>query len=95
LEIDPEDKSTALRYDVCGIVTGVQEKRGKQSGKSFGIVTVEYGRHSIEFIVFNSAWRSHKFLFRIRTPGVFTIKQTAPNEYGESYAFSRGYILKP
>lgn len=94
-EMDPVDKDSAFRYEVCGIVTGTQEKRGKKSGKSFGIVTIECGQHELEFVVFNSQWKSYKFLFRIRNPGIFVLKQTGPTEYGESYQFLEGRLLKP
>ena len=93
---DDTDDVSAFAYKVPGIVTGVQEKRGKKSGKSFGIVTIEYGSHSLEFMVFNAKWKSHKFLFRMRTPGIFAIKQTpASEQYGESYQFTGGYALQP
>jgi DNA polymerase-3 subunit alpha len=84
-----------FRYEVCGIVTGVQERRGKASGKSFGIITITYGAHELEFVAFHNAWKANKFLFRVRTPGIFTIKHAAPSEYGESYQFMEGRILKP
>jgi DNA polymerase-3 subunit alpha len=92
-EVDMED--FGFRYQVPGIVTGVQEKIGKKSGKKFGIVTIEYESDELEFIVFNRQWVSHRFLWRIRTPGIFVLKHTQPSQYGESYQFIKGHVLKP
>lgn len=89
------DADAEFRHKLPGIVTDVQEKRGKKSGKSFGIVTIEYGPDQLEFLVFNQKWRSHKFLFKMRTPGIFVLRHTAPTEYGEAYQFDKGHVLKP
>lgn len=92
-EVDLDD--FGFRYEVPGIVTGVQEKIGKKSGKKFGIVTIEYESDELEFIVFNRQWTSHRFLWRIRTPGIFVLKHSQPTQYGESHQFIKGRVLKP
>lgn len=91
---EPDDDMVFV-HKVPGIVTSTQEKRGRKSGKSFGIVTIEYGKHALEFVVFNSAWHSHKFLFYIRTPGIFTLKHSPDSDYGPSYQFLKGHSLRP
>jgi DNA polymerase III alpha subunit len=57
-----------------GVVAGISEKKTKKDGKKMGIVTIEYEGHEAEFVVFPQAWRSHRFLWRERTPGLFTLK---------------------
>lgn len=89
-----DEEMDFIEYQVCGIVTGVQEKRAKKSGNPFGIATIESEGRQVEFMVFGNKWKSHKFLFRIRTPGIFTLRHQPPNDYGESYIFDRGKVLK-
>lgn len=84
---------TSFENTVCGIVTNIQEKTSKRTGEKFGIVTIEMGDRSIEFGAYGSTWRSHKFLFRIRNVGIFTLQHSAPTQYGESYKFVRGHKL--
>jgi DNA polymerase III alpha subunit len=90
-EIDEE--VDYFTYEVCGTVCQVEEKRAKKTGKSFGIVTIEFGRDTVEFMVWNQKWRGHKFLFKMRTPGIFTLRHSPAGEYPEGYAFMSGYIL--
>jgi DNA polymerase III subunit alpha len=94
-ELDLSDSDAGFVYKVPGIVVGAEEKRGKKSGKSFGIVTIEYGADTLQFMVFNYQWKSNKFLFRIRTPGIFEVKHQPPTDWGESYILAKGKALKP
>jgi DNA polymerase-3 subunit alpha len=57
-----------------GVVAGISEKTTKKDGKKMGVVTIEYEGNEAEFVVFPQAWRSHRFLWRERTPGLFTLK---------------------
>jgi DNA polymerase-3 subunit alpha len=92
---DETDEYDYLEFKVYGTISNVVEKRSKASGKPFGIVTIDNDLDQCEFMVWNNKWKSHKkFLFQIRTPGIFTLRQQPPNDYGESYIFERGYILK-
>lgn len=93
-DLDLSDKDVGFTYNLPGIVVSAEEKRGKKSGKSFGIVTIEYGANELEFMVFNQQWKN-KFLWRIRTPGIFEIKHQPPNDWGESYVLAKGRALKP
>jgi DNA polymerase-3 subunit alpha len=95
-EDDPEDVS-AFVYVVPGVITGIEEKRGKTSGKKYGVITIEYEANELQFVAYNSAWRSHKFMWRMRTPGIFTIKHTPPNEFPEVYSYQliKAYALQP
>jgi DNA polymerase III alpha subunit len=79
------------------VITGVEEKRGKSSGKKYGIVTIEYESHELSFVAYNSTWKSYRFLMNMRTPGIFTIKHTPPNEFPEVYSYQlvKAFALKP
>jgi DNA polymerase-3 subunit alpha len=82
-------------HTICGIVSNVTEKKGRASGKTFGIVTIEdpYSDKQIEFTVFSNRWKPNKFLFHLRTVGIFTIRHSLPNEYGENFTFEKGIKL--
>ena len=84
-----------FRYRLPGVITGVEEKRARISGLSFGVVTIGYGPDELTFTVWHKKWKGDKFLFKMRTPGIFTILHRPPNEYGEQYTFEHGHILKP
>lgn len=98
-KIDPEDPEdvSAFVYTVPGVVTGIEERRGRASGKRYGLVTITYDSYELSFVAHNSAWKSHKFLWRMRTPGIFTIKQGPPTEFADvySYQFTKGHALAP
>lgn len=76
------------RWTLPGVVAKIRETKTKAKGESMGIVTIEYEDHELEFAVFPREWANSKFLFRERTPGIFTIRQ---NERG--YNFESGYRL--
>ena len=94
-KIQPGEERDYFRYKLPGVIGGIEEKRARLSGLSFGVVTINYGPDQLEFTVWNKKWKSHKFLWRMRTPGIFVILHKAPNEYGEQYTFESGHILKP
>lgn len=68
------DPVAGLTVSMPGIVTDISEKKTRKDGKAMGIVTIEYGGEEAEFVVFPQAWKSHRFLWRERTPGLFTLK---------------------
>jgi DNA polymerase-3 subunit alpha len=91
---DETDEYEYLEYKVYGIVSSVVEKHSKANGTAFGLVTIDNGADQCEFMVWNK-WKSHKkFLFQIRTPGIFTLRQKPPNDFGENYSFDQGHKLK-
>jgi DNA polymerase-3 subunit alpha len=93
-EVCDDEDLTYLEYKVCGIVSNIEEKRAKKSGQAFGIVTVTSPEgEQIEFAAFSNKWKSHKFLFRPRTVGIFTLHHNPPNQWGESYTFEQGHKL--
>lgn len=69
-----DDPEPGLIVAMPGVVTNVEEKKTKKDGKAMGIVTIEWEGNEAEFVVFPQSWRSHKFLWRERTPGLFTLK---------------------
>lgn len=96
-KIDPDDPADAFVYRVPGVVSMVEERRGRASGKSYGLITITFDQYEQSFVAHNSQWKSHKFLFRMRTPGVFQIKQGPPTEFADvySYQFTKGHALQP
>ena len=85
---------TYLDYEVCGIVVSVSPKVSKNTGKSFGIVTIEYGADTVEFTVFANNWKKFKWLLKARTVGIFTLRHRPAGDYPEGYIFQRGYALR-
>lgn len=77
------------RWTLPGVVTTVTPTVTKAKKEPMGIVTIEYESHELRFAVFPQQWKSSKFLFRERTPGIFTIRQ---NDRG--YNFESGIKLK-
>lgn len=73
-EVLANDPSPGLIVSMPGVVTDIAERKTRKDGKAMGIVTIEYEGDEAEFVVFPSEWRSHKFLWRERTPGLFTLK---------------------
>lgn len=84
-----------VRFRLAGAVTHVRETRVKATGKKMGIVTIGYGDDTLEFAVFPDSWRSHKFLWRERTPGIFKIKHSLNQKTGKTgYHFESGQLLQ-
>lgn len=66
-----------MRYTIPGVIVGLKETKTRKDGKAMGIVSVEYEGDEIEFAVFPQQWAAYKFLWRERTPGIFTLRRTA------------------
>jgi DNA polymerase III alpha subunit len=76
LYLDLDTTDTGVKVDIPGIVASVSEKRTKRDGKAMGIVTVEYQGDEVEFVVFPREWKAYKFMWRERTPGIFSLMKT-------------------
>lgn len=82
-------------YRLPGIITEVRPTKVRASGKAMGIITIEYGRHELQFACFSHKWPTNKFMFKPHNVGIFTIRQSAPTEKrGEGYHFETGHLLK-
>jgi DNA polymerase III subunit alpha len=88
-----EEESGYHDYEVCGTIVSVSPKVAKSSGKSFGIVTIEYESDTVEFTVFPAKWKKFKFLFKPRTVGIFTLRHKPADKYAEGYLFQTGFKL--
>lgn len=61
------------RLHLPGVVSTINPKKTKADGKAMGIVTIEYQGEQVEFVVFPKQWKEYKFLWRERTPAIFTL----------------------
>ncbi len=61
---------------VPGIVSNVVPKKTKRDGKAMGIVTIEYQGEQAEFVVFPREWKTYRFLWAERTPGIFALSRS-------------------
>lgn len=83
-----------VKFTLPGVVTHIRETKTVKGGKKMGIVTIEYEGDSIEFAVFPNEWKSHRFLWHERTPGIFTIRHSLNKNTGKpGYNFDGGYKL--
>jgi DNA polymerase-3 subunit alpha len=82
------ETETEVRAKVPGVITEVKPTKVKATGKDMGVVTVEWHTKSVQFAVFPQQWAAYKFLWRERTPGIFTIKKTK-----RGYNFEDGMAL--
>ncbi|CAM6003648.1 unnamed protein product [Sphagnum balticum] len=73
--IDPDDPNGYLDYKLPGVITNIDEKIAKRSGEPFGIIQITYDEHELEFITFAKTWKRIKPNFKIRTPGIFEVRQ--------------------
>lgn len=64
------------RATIPGVITLVKKVKTKAEGKDMAIVTMEYDGREIQFAVFPQSYTKYKWLFRERTPGIFTIGRT-------------------
>lgn len=81
-----------LRWTLPGVVTHVRETKVRATQKKMGIVTIYYEGRELTFAVFPDQWRSSRFLWRERTPGVFTIKHSLNKKSGKpGYHFDQGW----
>jgi DNA polymerase-3 subunit alpha len=56
-----------------GVVSEIRPTVTKKDKKPMGIVTIEYQGEQCEFVVFSRPWADYKFLWKERTPAVFTL----------------------
>jgi len=68
-----EDDSLTLP----GVITSVVPKKTKRDSSAMGIVTIEMDSDELEFVVFPRQWSAYKFLWKERTPAIFTVKNGA------------------
>ena len=81
-------------YRLPGIITSVKPTKVKASGKAMGIVTLEYGRHELQFACFSNKWPANKFMFKERNVGIFQIRQSpATDKSRAGYHFETGYLF--
>lgn len=64
------------RLELPGIITSIKETKTRAEGKKMGIVTIEWEGEAVEFAVFPNQWKAYEFMWRERTPGIFTLKRT-------------------
>lgn len=86
--VESEWEGDDLRFTVPGVITDIRRTTAKKSGKAMGIVTIEYEGDEIEFVVRPDLWRSDRFLWHDRTPGLFHLKR-----YEGGISFERGHLL--
>lgn len=91
---DADDPRGYIDYLLPGVVTSVEEKVARKSGEPFGILTITYEEHELEFVVYAKLWKRVKPNFKIRTVGIFEIRQGPDTQWGASYAFRNGSKLK-
>lgn len=82
------DNDEVKRVDIPGVVASVSEKRTKKTNEAMGIVTVEYQGDEAEFVIFPQEWKSHRSLWKERTPGIFSLRKT-----DRGIAFHQGLML--
>ncbi len=82
-------------YRLPGIITGVKPTKVRATGKAMGIVTIEYGRHELQFACFSNKWPASKFMFKEHNVGIFVIRQTpSTDRSSEGYHFETGHLLR-
>jgi DNA polymerase-3 subunit alpha len=59
-----------------GTIVSIREVKTRAAQKEMGIVKIEFGSDTVEFAVFPQQWKAYKFLWRERTPGIFTLKRS-------------------
>lgn len=83
--VEDEDVGKAT---VPAVIANITPKKTKKDGKAMGIVSVEYLGDEVEMVVFPQQWANYRFLWKERTPAIFTIKR---NERG--FQFEEGVKL--
>lgn len=82
-------------YKLPGTISEIKPTKVRASGAAMGIITIEYDRYELQFACFSQLWKTHKFLFKPRATGIFTIRHTAPNEKRkEGWHFEQGKLLQ-
>jgi DNA polymerase-3 subunit alpha len=68
-----EDLEVEGTHTLPGVISAVREVHTKKTNKRMGIVSIEYEMDNAEFVVFPREWSNYTFLFKMRTPGIFTV----------------------
>lgn len=71
-----ETHSAGVSGKLPGTIVSIRKTKTRATQKDMGIVKIEWGRDTVEFAVFPQQWVSYKFMWRERTPGVFTLKKS-------------------
>jgi DNA polymerase-3 subunit alpha len=70
---ETEYEGFPIQFTVPGVITEIRPVLSKAAKKPMGIVTIEYEGDTIEFVVSPPSWKASRFLFKERTPGIFTL----------------------
>lgn len=90
--LGPEDE--AVNFKLPGIITGVRKTKVKATGAAMGVITIEFGRHELEFACFSNKWSKAKAIFKEHQVGIFTIRHTPPtNKRAEGWHYESGRLL--
>lgn len=86
--VDAESGEVGETFTLPGTVIGIRNVKAKSSGKAMGIIAIEYQGDTIEFATSPVTWKSHRFLWKDRACGIFSIKKSA-----RGYNFESGSKL--
>ena len=90
--LGPDDD--AVDFRIAGIITGVRPTKVKATGAAMGIITVEFGRHELEFACFSNKWGKNKAIFKLHQVGIFNITHSPPTKKrAEGWHFESGRLL--
>lgn len=78
-----------LRFTVPGVITHIKDVKSKKTQQPMGIITIEYEGDTIEFATSPQSWKTHRFLWKERATGIFTLNRTE-----RGVTFEDGYLLK-
>jgi DNA polymerase III alpha subunit len=79
---------TGEKYTLPGVVVHIKETKSKAAQKAMGIITIEYNGDTLEFATSPQSWKSHRFLWKERSVGAFTVKKSE-----RGYNFEEGTKL--
>jgi DNA polymerase-3 subunit alpha len=85
--VDAEDGEEG-KYTLPGVIIDIRETKSRASQQKMGIITIEYGGDTLDFVTSPKSWKSHRFLWRDRACGLFEIKKTE-----RGYLFENGSKL--
>lgn len=75
--VEAEEGEVGEQFTLPGVIIGIRNVTAKSNGRAMGIIAIEYQGDTIEFATSPQSWKSHRFLWKDRTCGVFTIKKSA------------------
>lgn len=75
--LEAEAGEVGEQFTLPGVIVGIRNVKAKANGKAMGIIAIEYGGDTIEFATSPQSWKSHRFLWKDRACGIFTIKKSA------------------